>query len=210
MVRKTGFKRLLVVVGLLSGTAQAVENRFYIRADLSSVTSSQGEEHFAAGLASANYDFQVDRYDENRSGYQVSIGYQYGGHFFTEIGYLDLGEVEVDITLPGNTDMGGFAWHFGQHYPLSAEGTTLVQGLTFNPDAAFKVSGEVGIYIWRNDVELVDDVFTLDRNDGEDPLVGVKFELPLGDKLGLGLGFRRIYFDTQETDLVSFTGSFYF
>lgn len=210
MMGKSGVKCLIAATVLCSASLHAADNQFYIRADLSSVTSSQEESDFAAALVDANYQFQVDRYDENRSGYQISFGYQWDKHLFTEIGYLDLGEVKVDLTLAGNTNLNDFTWHFDQQYPLTAEGITLVQGLLLNPDSALKISAEIGVYFWRRDVDVINDVLVISKNDGEDPLVGVKFELPLSEKIGIGLGIRRIYFDEQEADLISLTGSFYF
>lgn len=211
MMRKLPVKRgLVAVLALMASFTQAADRSFYLRADLSSVSSSQEEGDFVPGLGGAGYDVQVTRYDEDRSGYSLALGYRYEEHLFTEVGYLDLGEVKVDLTLPGATDLQGFAWHFDQQYPLSAQGVTLVQGLVFNPRSTLKVMGEIGVYFWRDKVDLVDDLLPEKTNEGEDPLVGVRFELPLGESLGLGLGLRRIYFDHQEADLISFSGSYYF
>ncbi len=211
------FKRVkpacIALVALLVsvGNVQAgVGDNVYIRLDVSSVIGSQEEDKFTAALAASGHEFVINHYDENRSGYQLAVGYEWNSVAFTELGYLDLGDVQVDLTLPGTADVEVFAQDFAANYPMSAEGITLVQGLVLNPDSTFKVSAEIGIFSWRSKTGIEKQVFSVADNEGEDPIVGLKFELPLGDKLGLGLGMRRVYFDTQEVDLFSLTGSYHF
>ncbi|HEY8939903.1 MAG TPA: choice-of-anchor U domain-containing protein, partial [Cellvibrio sp.] len=201
---------LLGVATVLASIATQAATGPYVRVDVANVSTSQREEDFTAALAAANYDLIVDRYDTNRTGYQLALGYQWDPHASTEIGYLDLGKVEVDLTVAGETNLGTIPWHIGQEYPLSPEGFTLVQGLTLNPADKFRIIGEIGIFIWRSEVDVENDVISIKRDRGEDPVVGVRFELPVQEQFGLGLGVRRIYFDTQEADLVSLTGTFRF
>ncbi len=201
---------LLGVATVLASIATQAATGPYVRVDVANVSSSQREEDFTAALAAANYDLIVYRYDTNRTGYQLALGYQWDQHASTEIGYLDLGKVEVDLTVAGETNLGTIPWHIGQEYPLSPEGFTLVQGLTLNPADKFRIIGEIGIFIWRSEVDVENDVISIKRDRGEDPVVGVRFELPVQEQFGLGLGVRRIYFDTQEADLVSLTGTFRF
>jgi large repetitive protein len=215
MVKQTSVKSrcLSVVLGIaavLASTSSQAAGGFYVRADISNASVSQKEEDFTAALAAADYDFVVNRYDTNRTAYQLSVGYQWDQHASTEFGYLDLGKVKVDLSVAGETDLNSFSWYFAQQYPLSAEGFTLVQGLTLNPSDSFRIIGEVGVFIWRDKVDVNRDVITVKKNSGEDPLVGVRFDIPVNDQFGLGLGIRRIYFDTQETDLVSVTSTLRF
>ena len=129
---------------------------------------------------------------------------------YTELGYLDLGDVKVDLTLDGETDLGDFSQDFAASYPLSAEGLTLVQGIMLTPDAPIKISAEVGVFIWRNKIDIDEQVFAVDKDEGEDVLVGVKLDIPVDDKFGFGVGLRRIYFDDQTTNVFSLIGSYHF
>lgn len=194
-----------------SVNTQAAETKgFYLRADIAGVNSSQEEGDFSSALSAAGYNFAMDNYDTSRIGFQLALGLQWERHLYTELGYLDLGDVEVDLTLSGDTDLGSFAQDFAANYPLSAEGLTLVQGITLTPDAPIKVSAEVGLFAWRSEIGIDQRVFAVDDDEGEDLLVGIKLDVPMGEKFGFGVGLRRIYFDEQEADLFSLIGSYYF
>ena len=181
-----------------------------MRADIAGITSSQEEGDFTGALSAAGHDFTVNNYDVSRSGFQLALGLQWERHLYTELGYLDLGDVKVDLTLDGETDLGDFAQDFAKHYPMSAEGITLVQGIMLTPDAPVKISAEVGVFIWGSKIDIDQRVFTVDKDEGEDVLVGVKFDIPMSEKFSFGIGLRRIYFDDQEANLYSMLGSYYF
>jgi hypothetical protein len=211
------FKRVkpkyLALVALVAsaGNAQAANGEdFYVRADISSVVSSQEENDFKAALDAAGHQYVLNDYDENRSGYHFALGYEWASFTFTEIGYLDLGEVEVNLTLPGTADLDSFAQDFAANYPLSAEGFTLVQGLILTPHSAVKVVAEIGVFVWDSKIDVEQQALAVDDDSGTDPVVGLKFEFPLGDHVGLGAGLRRVYFSDQEADLFSLTGSYHF
>ncbi|WP_323814972.1 putative Ig domain-containing protein [Cellvibrio sp. NN19] len=194
-----------------SVNTQAAENKgFYLRADIAGVTSSVEKEDFSSVLSAAGYDFNINRFDASRSGFQLALGLQWERHLYTELGYLDLGDVKVDLTLDGETDLGDFSQDFAASYPLSAEGLTLVQGIMLTPDAPIKISAEVGVFIWRNKIDIEEQVFAVDKDEGEDVLVGVKLDIPVDDKFGFGVGLRRIYFDDQTTNVFSLIGSYHF
>ena len=201
----------LVVLVAGAGNVQAGSGEgFYIRADISNVVSSQEEDEFTAALDAADHEYVLNRYEENRSGYHLALGYEWASFTFTEIGYLDLGEVEVDLTVPANADLNRLAQDFAAGYPLSAEGFTLVQGVTLTPNSTIKVAAEIGVFVWDSEIDVDKQVFSVDDESGSDPLVGIKVEFPLGDHVGMGAGLRRIYFNDQEADLFSLTGSYHF
>jgi len=211
------FKRVkpkcLALLALVAsaGNVQAGDGGdFYIRADLSSVVSSQEENDFKAALDAAGHQYVLNDYDENRSGYHLALGYEWASFTFTEIGYLDLGEVEVNLTLPGTADLDSFAQDFAANYPLSAEGFTLVQGVVLTPNSSIKVAAEIGVFVWDSEIDVEQQALSVDDDSGTDPVVGLKVEFPLGDQVGLGAGLRRVYFNDQEADLFSLTGSYHF
>ena len=201
---------LVALIAASVNTQAAGSKGFYLRADIAGVTSSQEANDFSSALAADGYKFTMDGYDASRFGFQLALGLEWERHLYTELGYLDLGDVEVDLTLDGETDLSSFSQDFAANYPLSAEGLTLVQGLTLTPDAPIKVSAEVGVFVWRSEIGIDQQVFAVDDDEGEDLLVGIKLDVPMSEKFGFGLGLRRIYFDDQEADLFSLIGSYYF
>ena len=201
---------LVALVAASVNTQAAGSKGFYLRADIAGVTSSQEANDFSSALAADGYKFTMDGYDASHFGFQLALGLEWERHLYTELGYLDLGDVEVDLTLDGETDLSSFSQDFAANYPLSAEGLTLVQGLTLTPDAPIKVSAEVGVFVWRSEIGIDQQVFAVDDDEGEDLLVGIKLDVPMSEKFGFGVGLRRIYFDDQEADLFSLIGSYYF
>ena len=201
---------LAALVAASVNAQAAPSNGFYLRADIANVSSSQEEGEFTAAVAASGHEFTVTRYDENRVGFQLALGLQWEKHLYSELGYLDLGDVKVNLMLDGETDIRHFSQDFAASYPHSAEGLTLVQGIMLTPDAPIKVSAEVGVFLWRSEIGIDANRFSVDDDDGEDVLVGLKLEAPINEKFGIGFGLRRIYFDAQEADLFSLTGSYRF
>lgn len=203
--RVTPARLAAIVLTVFSINTQAMENT-YLRLDVFTVNSSHSEADFTEALDDAGHEFTLNNYDDSRTGFQVAFGYQWSELTYSEVGYLDLGDVEVNLTLDGDTDLGAFASDFAKEYPITATGATLVQGLSFKAGSAITLSAEAGAFIWKGEVELDNAAFSPQDDDGVDPLAGVKIDLALGDAFSLGLSGRRIFFGDQDVDLLSVSG----
>jgi large repetitive protein len=106
--------------------------------------------------------------------------------------------------------MSAFATDFAKHYPVSAAGASLVQGVSFNAGKKVKVAVEAGVFIWQSETDLSGVNFTLDDDNGIDPLGGVRVDFRLAAAFTLGVGIRRIYFNQQEADMYSVGSSIAF
>lgn len=205
-------KRLVAVVLAvvsINTQASAPENT-YLRVDIFTAKSSQSEADFKGALTKAGHEFTINSYDESRTGYQLAVGYQWSELTYTEVGYLDLGDVKVGLTADGDTDFAAFARDFAKNYPITATGATLVQGLSFKTGSVVTLSAEAGAFIWKGEVELDNATFALEEDDGVDPLAGLKVDLALSDAFSLGLSGRRIFFGDQDVDLYSVSSTFRF
>jgi len=210
ILRRAKPARLTVIaLAVFSINAKAVENT-YLRLDVFTVNSSHSEADFTGELEDAGHEFTLNSYDDSRTGFQIAAGYQWSELTYSEVGYIDLGDVEVNLTLDGDTDLDAFASDFAKEYPITATGVTLVQGLSFKAGSALSLSAEAGAFIWKGEVELDNAAFALQEDDGVDPLAGVKVDLALGDALSLGLSGRRIFFGDQDVDLYSVSSTFRF
>ncbi|MDO8342729.1 MAG: DUF4347 domain-containing protein [Cellvibrio sp.] len=198
-----------IAIALFSINTQAMESA-YLRVDVYMVNGSQSEADFNNALTNAGHEFTLNRYEEERSGYQLAVGYQWSELTYSEVGYLDLGDVEVGLTLDGDTDLGAFANDFADNYPVTATGATLVQGLSFKAGSAITLSAEAGVFIWKGEVELDNAAFSLQEDDGIDPLIGARIDVALVEGFSLGLSGRRIFFNDQDVDLLSVSGVFRF
>jgi hypothetical protein len=207
--RATPARLAAIALAVFSINTQALENT-YLRLDVFTVNSSQSEADFTSALEDAGHEFTVSSYDDSRTGFQIAAGYQWSELTYSEVGYLDLGDVEVNLTLDGDADLDAFASDFAKEYPITATGVTLVQGLSFKAGSAVTFSAEAGAFVWNGEVELDNAVFALEDDDGVDPLAGVKIDLALGDAFSLGLSGRRIFFGDQDVDLYAVSSSFRF
>jgi hypothetical protein len=182
----------------------------YVRVDVYKVEGGLTEDQLGQNLNAAGHSFTIDHYDVDRRGYQLALGYQWYDYTYTEIGYLDLGDVKADMTLDGETNLPAFEHDLNQHYPVSAKGITLVQGLTLFSDKPVSLSLEGGLYIWRDDRNTNQQSINLKNDDGLAPLAGVSVNFMLTRDLSLGLNARQIYQDTQSVSLYSVSGRYRF
>lgn len=200
---------LLLALLSINSQAAALDNT-YLRLDVYNISGSQSEADFNNALTNAGHGFTLNRYEEERSGYQLAVGYQWSELTYSEVGYLDLGDVEVGLTLDGDTDLDAFASDFADNYPVTATGATLVQGLSFKAGSAITLSAEAGAFIWKGEVELDNAGFSLQEDDGVDPLIGARIDVALVEGFSLGLSGRQIFFNDQDVDLLSVSGVFRF
>ncbi len=206
-------RRGLIALALIasSSSSQAfTDGKAFVRIDVYKAEGGYSEAEFSQALEANNHNFTVDRYDVDRRAYQISLGYQWHGQTYTELGYLDLGDVIVDMTLDGNTDLAAFTYDFGKAYPVSAKGVTLVQGVTLLSDQPVNVSFEAGAYVWEDDRSTNQAQIKLKNDNGVAPLAGARLDLGLSKSLSFGLSARRIYLDDQVVDLYSLSGRYRF
>jgi autotransporter-associated beta strand protein len=211
----THHRKVVAAVALLvtSVTSQASDlsiDSAYVRVDIYKVEGGLSEAQFSQSLSAAGHSFSVDHYDVNRRGYQIALGYQWYDYTYTEIGYLDLGDVKVDMTLAGDTNLAAFEYDLNKTYPVSAKGVTLVQGLTLFADQPVNVSLEGGVYVWRDDRKTNQQPINLKNDDGVAPLAGLRLDLALTKQASFGLSTRRIYLDDQVVSLYSLSGRYRF
>ena len=207
--RFTPTRWAVLALAVFSINTQAMENA-YLRLDVFTVNSSHSEADFTGALEDADHQFSLNSYDDSRTGFQIAAGYQWSELTYSEVGYLDLGDVEVNLTLDGDTDLDAFASDFADNYPITATGATLVQGLSFKAGSAITFSIEAGAFVWKGEVELDNAAFVSKDDEGVDPLAGLKIDLALGDAFSLGLSGRRLFFGDQDIDLYAVSSTFRF
>ncbi|UUA74053.1 DUF4347 domain-containing protein [Cellvibrio sp. QJXJ] len=202
-------RRGLIALALIvtSASSQALtDGKAYVRVDVYKVEGDQREATFTQALSAAGHEFTVDKYDIDRRGYQIAFGYQWHDYTYSELGYLELGDVTVDMTLDGDTDLTAFKRDFANAYPVSASGWTAVQGLTLLRDQPVNISLEAGAYFWQDEKETNQQPITLQSDSGVAPLAGIRLDLGLTKNLSYGLSVRRIYLADQVVDMYSLSG----
>ncbi len=161
-------------------------------------------------LEAAGHEFTLNNYDHSRTGFHIAAGYQWREWTYTELGYLDLGNVDVGLTADGENDFDALARDFAANYPITATGATLVQGLSCKIGSVTRISLEAGAFLWKNEVESDNAVFAMENDDGIDPLMGMKVDFSVTETLSIGLSGRRIFFGSEDIDLYSVSSSIRF
>nr|WP_324258970.1 DUF4347 domain-containing protein [Cellvibrio fontiphilus] len=200
----------LALIATSASTQALTDGKAFVRVDLINVEGDQSEAMFTQSLGAAGHAFAVDKYDVDRRGYQIALGYQWHDYTYSELGYLELGDVTVDVTLDGDTDLTAFKRDFANAYPVSASGWTVVQGLTLLRDQPVTISLEAGAYLWQDEKETNQQTITLQSDSGVAPLAGIRLDLGLTERLSYGVSARRIYLADQVVDLYSLSGRFRF
>ena len=188
---------------LVSISSQAADfsSHLYLRLDAYKINGDKNEEDFNSQLASDGYSFALTKYDVDRTGGQVSIGYKWNENIYTELGYLDLGDVRVNLWLDTDENQTDFGKSFARHYPRSADGITLVQGIRLPFNHHWSVSPELGVFVWKAEVEVNGGNFRVGDKRNEDLLVGVRLDYQVTDSFGVGLGVRSLLFNQDTVNL---------
>lgn len=213
LLRRLGSCWIVVVLALATASntqAGSWSENTHLRLDVYQVDGSQTASDFNAALAHDGYAVTLTQYEVTRTGYQLSLGHHWRDFTYTELGYLDLGDVEVDLTLAGEDPTTAFGVAFARHYPITAHGVTLVQGFTHSFHAHLSIAAELGAFFWRGETSLTGAVIDPDASDGVDPLLGLRLSYDINDPLSMGITARRIFFDGQEVDLWGLSGRWRF
>jgi|GEM_PF-428064 len=185
----------------VSSQANDFSDHLYLRVDAYKISGGKNQEDFNSQLLRDGYRFSLSKYDVDRTGGQISLGYKWNENIYTELGYLDLGDVKVNLWLDGAENQTAFGRSFAQHYPTTASGVTLVQGLRMTFNDQWSVSPEVGVFIWKEEVEVNGATFRIGDKSNEDLLVGARLDYQVTDSFGLGLGVRSLLFNADTVNV---------
>jgi len=189
---------------LVSVTSQAAEfyDGIYLRLDAYKISGNKSQEDFNSQLAGDGYSFKLTKYDVDRTGGQISIGYKWNQNIYTELGYLDLGDVHVNLLLDAKTDQTAFGKSFAKRYPTTAGGVTLVQGLRLPFNEHWSVSPEVGVFIWREEVKVYGGQFKVGDDHNTDFLLGgLRLDYQINQSFGVGIAVRSMLFKEDTVNL---------
>ena len=200
----------LLMLGLSSRSQADINwdehlSKSYLILSLYQADGSHSRNDFANGLAADGVNADVSRYDVSRQAYQLVAGYRYHSSFAVELGYLDLGEVDVDFdAIVGDASILSNA--LKNNYPISGEGWTIANRYNYSLNKNILLSAKAGIFIWDGDVNIRGANINTDLKDETDLLIGFSAYYNFHQDYSLGINFDRIFFDNQDVDL--FGGNF--
>jgi hypothetical protein len=188
----------LVAVNTQAGT----DNDIYARLDIYQAKGDQTRGDLNAGLIAAGHKFTLNSYDVSRTAYQFAIGYGWNDITYTEIGYLNLGDTKIGLSLDGNENLAKFGVSLARHYPRSASGVTLSQTFVHALSSEWRLSGNLGVFVWQDETNINVAGIVLHDEDGVDPLVGFGVDYKISETARLGATVRQVIFDDQKVNLL--------
>ncbi|MBA54801.1 MAG: hypothetical protein CMK89_10140 [Pseudomonadales bacterium] len=193
--------------------AQAMDFDFkpentYVAFQLYQARGSQGKQDFVRDMVGDAVDVTLHSYDVSRTAYQLSVGYQYHPQMAVEFGYLDLGDVSVDIAAVGTPR--NLQSALEDNYPVTGEGWTLANRFFWPLQDKLNLSAELGLFWWDGEVNLTGADVNPDLDGGVDPLLGLGVHYLLNPKFGLGGQIKRVWLDGQTVDLLGVDIAYHF
>ncbi|HEX4939299.1 MAG TPA: hypothetical protein VFX11_11535, partial [Candidatus Kapabacteria bacterium] len=207
----TAFSLLPAQSGHAAGTEdlqQQILARSYISVSFYQARGSQGSGDFEQGAAADGVVVSLNDYEESRTAWQIATGYRYLDWSAVELGYLDLGETQVDLDATGTAN--NLEAAMSDNYPVTGHGWTLANRFLWEAMPRVTLSGEVGLFIWEGEIDLTGANVEPDLDDGTDLLLGVACAYRITDQLEAALHLKRVFFDDQEVDLLGVEGRFHF
>ena len=212
MRKRNRVGRAVVLLAAISANTQANQwlDNSYLQLDLYQVNGSLSQSNLKSNLSNQGFDLDVTHFDDSRTAWSFSAGYEWNELTYSRIGYLDLGDVSLDLRVAGDTDMAALESALENTYPITASGFTLSQGLQMQLHPALSLSTELGVFIWDADIEVVEDRVNLSYNNEVDFMFGFRLDYQIATQMIIGLSTQEIRFDHQDLRLVGVSGRYEF
>ena len=187
---------------------ERLQDRGYVALALFQARGSQSAGDFRSGMAANDVDVTLQRYDEDRTAHQFTLGYRYRAQLAVELGYLDLGDVDVNLSATGTSN--NLQAGLDDHYPASGKGWTLANRFIWPLQDKLELSAEAGLFFWDGEINLSGADVRPDLDGGTDWLLGVGAHYKVVPNLTLGGSIRRVKLDDQHVDLLGLEARFHF
>jgi len=203
---------LITLVGISTNTQAldggSVKENTFLRLDIYQAQSTSNQRDLQMSFGSA--DVQVTRFDVDRTAYAFSVGYEWSELTYTQIGYLNLGNVNVDLVVGGDENLNNVSDKLEANYPITASGFTLVQGLRAELYPKLELSTEAGFFVWNGDVRVSNNSIKLNYDNKTDLVFGARLDYRIISQLGLGVSLKHLAFDHQGLDLFGVSAKYEF
>lgn len=114
-------KRVLLTAALLLPLGQTMAGEWVVSGDLGKAVGDTSASRLDHQLAAQGLTATASSSDDNRSAWQLSLGYDFAPNWGVEFGYVDLGKVETAFS--GTTaDINGFLTSVSEIHPQTAQG----------------------------------------------------------------------------------------
>jgi OOP family OmpA-OmpF porin len=143
--------------------------------------------------------------DDTDTGYKLFVGHQFNNGLGLDIGYLNLGE--VDLTISGEyDDASAFLDSVRHTYPLSADGFFWAGDFNWYFYDSLSLLVRVGVFVWDSDyrtTSLTSGETTRDSRSGSDRFWRVGGQYDLTTNWSLQASWERFDLGGNDVDFVS-------
>jgi len=124
----------------------------YINSAVGMVSGSTSASRLSNDLAENGISVTAMNIDDSRNGWKLNLGVELTEQIALEVGYLDLGTVDITLTAEV-ADSGLFSNQVENIHPSSADGFTLSGVYRYYFNSNFTLFGLVGLFAWRGEFD---------------------------------------------------------
>lgn len=155
---------------------------------------------------------QLDQ-DDSRFGWKVAGGYQVDENLSFELGFVDLGDIDISLTAE-ISDPILFANSAKRIHPGTADGYTLSAVYRHSVDHNYSLLGRFGVFNWEGkfDIQEIDtgQNFGGETITGSDFYFGLGGEYHLNDEVSFSLEWEHYKMDEEDANMWSFNLVYWF
>ncbi|MFO1369154.1 MAG: Ig-like domain-containing protein [Marinagarivorans sp.] len=172
----------------------------YVRINLLSLKGGENEADFSRALAATSPSFSLQRYDIDRTGWDLSLGKSFTEHWAVELGYKDLGKVQVDFASRLETPTATAA-ALADHYPHASGGWTLAGAYRYSLGEQLSLMGRAGLYRWQSRVDINTPSIAPPEQSGTDLFAGLELQYAITPQVGIGATLEQVFVADGVTSL---------
>lgn len=209
--RKSGL--LFLSFFLLITQPALADSGLFLQIGVGQVFGSQSPDELSNVLTQKGVTINQLSQDDSRSGWHLNVGYDLSDNFSLQLGYVDLGEVEIALSAEVSepTEFIDFA---SEIHPNSAVGYTVGAAFHYPINQTISFLARIGILSWDGEFDsvLTDLNQNVASNDisGTDLFFGFGGAYRLTEKAALSIEWEHYKLDDEESDFISLNLSHHF
>ena len=159
----------------------------FVEASLFQAKSSQSSSGFIQTMAEHNVTVNSLQYDNTAQAYHLKLGYSYNPHVAVMVGYVDMGEANLEIDILDEEES-VITSALGEAFPHLGAGPTVNARFTRGFAQRYSVYADLGMLYWNSSVRVTG--FSADvEDDGIDPWVTLGAQVAI-EQLSIGAGYQ--------------------
>lgn len=193
-----------LTVGLLLPLGASYGGDWTVAGSLGRAQGDSGASELNSQLAATGLDATASSTEDNRTAWQLTLGYRYSPRWGVELGYVDLGKVKTAIS--GTTsDVNTFLASAREIHPQTAQGVQLSGVFRYPLSERFGAKARLGGFSWSSDYTLSTPTAAHKVSSyGNSVVAGVGVEYAALRNTALYLDYDRYSIDGEPISVIAF------